>query len=430
MHQSELFDTQSPFGEARCYHNSSGQGYFSLLTDTGATKRQESHPLSKMPVVLDGLDGRLDTWLSQAEFFRPCRRVVNLARIGLLFADIDTYRRPWSQGRSPEQMVSSVLYFCNEEGLPPPSLIVYSGRGLQAKWLLEHAVPRQALPRWNACQKSLISALAPLGADPAAKDASRVLRLVTSVNSKSGEICRVVHIEPGEDGDPVRYPFEYLAEHLLPIARDEFVSEKKRARAKLTVINGATAPRRRLSGRQLAWDRLNDLRSIMTMRGGAAEGERMLYLFWQLNFLLLSGATHSTRMYHEAATLANQIDAQWSYKSQELSTLYHKAQAFNKGAKVVFNGKRYPALYTPTNSTLISTFEITDAEQGKLKTIISREMARERDRLRSEARRRKAGAVPRREYEEKSIARQKPWVAQGVSRATYYRSIKPAHPGP
>ncbi|QNM63835.1 hypothetical protein XHV734_p0071 (plasmid) [Xanthomonas hortorum pv. vitians] len=29
---------------------------------------------------------------------RPNRRVVNLLRIGLLFADIDTYRQPWAAG--------------------------------------------------------------------------------------------------------------------------------------------------------------------------------------------------------------------------------------------------------------------------------------------------------------------------------------------
>ncbi|APP87428.1 hypothetical protein ABQZ99_021045 (plasmid) [Xanthomonas hortorum pv. vitians] len=39
-----------------------------------------------------------DTWMTQAEFMRPNRRVVNLLRIGLLFADIDTYRQPWAAG--------------------------------------------------------------------------------------------------------------------------------------------------------------------------------------------------------------------------------------------------------------------------------------------------------------------------------------------
>ncbi|QTZ89689.1 hypothetical protein GQ627_0ndm00273 (plasmid) [Klebsiella pneumoniae] len=40
----------------------------------------------------------------------------------------------------------------------------------------------------------LVDRLLPLGADRQAKDASRVLRMVDTVNQKSGEICRVVHV--------------------------------------------------------------------------------------------------------------------------------------------------------------------------------------------------------------------------------------------
>jgi hypothetical protein len=37
------------------------------------------------------------------------------------------------------------------------------------------------------------------------------------------------------------------------------------------------------------------LRTLAALRGGVAEGERMQHLFWRLNFLLLSGATHTAR---------------------------------------------------------------------------------------------------------------------------------------
>lgn len=201
------------------YHDRTRAGFFSLLVDSRGEKRQSSHRLADMPKVLDLLDKKRDTWMSQAEFIRPNRRVVNLLRLGLLFADLDTYRVPALAGRTPEALAASVLYFCGEEGLPSPSVLIYSGRGIQAKWLLDGTIPRQALPRWNACQRYLVDRLAHVGADPMAKDASRVLRTVETVNSKSGEICRVVHVQSGADGKPVRYNFEYLAEALLPAAR-------------------------------------------------------------------------------------------------------------------------------------------------------------------------------------------------------------------
>jgi len=74
---------------------------------------------------------------------------------------------------------------------------------------------------------------------------------------------------------------------------------------------------RGFSGRQLAWDRLEDLRKLDELRGGLAEGERMRHLFWRINFLLLSGATNPTEMYHEAAALATEISPAWSYRSVE-----------------------------------------------------------------------------------------------------------------
>ncbi|HZK25535.1 MAG TPA: hypothetical protein VFC74_09155, partial [Oscillospiraceae bacterium] len=155
---------------------------------------------------------------------------------------------------------------------------------------------------------------------------------------------------------------------------------------------------RGFSGRQLAWHRLEDLRTLMSLRGGVAEGDRMLHLHWQTNFLLLSGATNSRLMYHEAATLARAIDDGWGYNCKELMTLYSKAKQFEAGEKVSFGGKEYPALYTPRNDTLINLFEITDDEQRELRTIISKGMAAERHRDRDTERRRAAGAVDRETY--------------------------------
>ena len=169
----------------------------------------------------------------------------------------------------------------------------------------------------------------------------------------------MVHVESGADGQPVRYNFEYLAEVLLPVARWDIEKQKQQRdererRKQLRLIDGGKSDNLRgFSGRQLAWHRLEDLRTLMTLRGGVAEGDRMRHLHWQLNFLLLSGATNSRLMYYEAATLARAIDGAWGHNSKELMTLYSKAKQFEAGQKVSFGGKEYPALYTPRNDTLI-----------------------------------------------------------------------------
>ena len=115
--QLSLFDRDE---EARAYHDPEQAGFFSILVNAKGDKRQSSHRLIDMPTVLGLIDKNRDTWMTQAEFIRPNRRVVNLARVGLLFAELDTYRKPWASGRTPEQLVDSVLYHCTQEGMPPP----------------------------------------------------------------------------------------------------------------------------------------------------------------------------------------------------------------------------------------------------------------------------------------------------------------------
>lgn len=403
LRQSEIFPGLDRQAEANSYLSADRVGFFSVLVGGEKKKLQSSHRLTDMPTVLKLVDTKRDSWLSQGEFVVPNRRVVNLARIGLLFSDLDTYNCEWAKGKTPEQLAAAVLHFCAEEGVPEPSMLIYSGRGIQAKWLLDSPLPRQALPRWNACQKQLVTALEHLGADPAARDASRVLRLVDTVNTKSGFVCRVVHVKAGADGLPVRYGFEYLAECLLPLARWD-IEDARKAREQrkqaLELVQGS-APVKRLkgfSGRQLSWDRLEDLRTLARLRGGVADNMKTVSLFWQLNFLLLSGATNSQLMFHEAAALASAINPSWSYRAPELGTLYQKAKAHEAGEKVEHGAFKLSPLYTPKNDTLISIFKITDEEQAQLKTIISRDMAAQRHAKRERARRAAAGAVERSEY--------------------------------
>ena len=423
VEQQSLFSREE---EAGLIHNSGRHGSFSLLTaGHGNEKVQESYRLADMPYVLEHLNPSIDSWISQAEFGKANRRVVNLLRIGLVFADLDTYKMPWAAGRGPQGLLQAVLSMCEGEGVPQPSIVVYSGRGLQAKWLLDGCLPRDALPRWNAVQRHLTDKLAGAGADPAARDASRVLRVVETRNSKSGEQVQVVHVTTGQDGLPKRYSFEYLAECLLPSARWD-IEQARAARAEkaspqLLLLDGFKKPTNLVasSGRQLAWRRLEDLRKLAELRGGVQEGQRMLHMFWQLNFLLLAGATNSSQMWHEALELGRQIGGgSWIWQKGELSTLYRKSQMFAMGDKVKFAGREWPALYTPKSSTLIDLFGVTDTEMRQLRTIVSSAETARRHRSRQEARRRAAGAVSREEYLGQSQNKQERALAlreQGLS---------------
>ena len=383
----------SALDEAGYYHSTERFGFFSILSNIDGKKRQNSFRLSEMAEVIPILPTNIDTWMSQCEFIKPNRRIINLARLTLIFVDLDCYTL------TPQQALASLLWHCDDIGLPHPSITIFSGRGLQAKWLLGNPLPRWALPRWNAVQSQLVSAFALLGADQNAKDASRVLRLVNTTNTKSGQKVQVIHTTPDSFGQPARYSFEYFSEVLLPNSRGfydkknnnhPFSEEEKQAIAlarhkrerspKLKLMEGdALSGLHRFSGRQLAWHRVEDIRKLVAMRGGVRAQQSMQTLFMTLNFLLLSGATNSTQMYYEAASLAREFGFGEFNRTDELSTLYAKAKENEAGKTVLFNGREYPALYTPKNSTLIDMFGITDDEQRSLNTIISKDMAKERD---------------------------------------------------
>ena len=144
--QLELFN-ESALPEAVTLH-ADRPGFFSLLVKPcGRDPRQSSYRVDMLPQVLAALDPNIYSYMSQATFFRPNRRLVNLWHLPLCFVDLDTYSTAYGK-------------------------------------LHEEPLPQAALPRWNAVQRELVSRLADLGADPKARDASRVLRLVATCNTK------------------------------------------------------------------------------------------------------------------------------------------------------------------------------------------------------------------------------------------------------
>lgn len=405
--QHELFE----------YHDETRTGFFSLLLkQDGQTPKQKSYPLSDMATVINLLPKDKNSYISQGEFFRPNRRVVNLARIGLCFVDVDTYHSDLMQGKSLDAQVQTLLWHINDMNLPEPSLVMFSGRGLYVKWFLETPAPKQALPRWNALQRELVTALEPLGADQGAKDASRVLRIEGTVNSKSGEVACVVW------ASEKTYDFDLFCEHVLPVSRE--VIEQRRQKKQLKSVGKPKLQfkqRKTKSIQMLNWTRLNDLRAICELRGGISEGERMLMMFWQLNFLLLSGATNPNQMFYEAFSLGKQLDPHWHFNQSDLSTLYRKAQAHFSGERIYLDGKRYSPLYTPKNQYLIDLFSITGDEQKQLKTIIDNNESSERHRIREKARRVKSGAKIQANEETRAEARK--MAADGLSQRAIAKTL-------
>jgi hypothetical protein len=81
------------------------------------------------------------------------------------------------------ESIDEALAALTSGATPAPSLVVHSGYGLHAVWLLRE--PSRDKARWRVIQQAIVRAFADYGADPAcAPDEARVLRLVPYPNRK------------------------------------------------------------------------------------------------------------------------------------------------------------------------------------------------------------------------------------------------------
>jgi DNA-binding MarR family transcriptional regulator len=430
--QLELLDGLS---EAQLYHDDKRRGYFSVLwrvpegeafeqcdingdwrglRNTPSRERQESYPLERMANIIPMLPKDRDTWLSQAEFFRPNRQLVNLLRLPVCFVDVDTYNSEYA-ALTQEQALRDILMRLDDEGLPHPSLALSSGRGLQLKWLLQSPLPRKALCRWTAVQRELCKVLEPFGGDKKATDGSRVLRLVHTLNTKSGTYASVVYTQE-KNGRVAHFDFDELAAAALPYTRKQLEEMREQSARKgrkgLVVIPGGRHGLKRGNWSEYNWLRLEDFRRLCQDRFGgcgASEGWRDAFVFQAVlhTALALNGIASTNRLHSEAVQLTKELAPTLSHREAiaYTSSVATRAKRAAAGEKVVLGSVKLTPLYTYRTDTLIEQFQITPDEQATMRVLISSDEYGKRKRERETKRRRAAGAVERSEYIGKAAER-------------------------
>ena len=259
--------------EAARYLEPSARGWCALLyPDRQGGNKQDFYRLPQIPSVLDALTPDPVAYLSQQAFYKPSRCLVHLQRLGVCFVDLETYKSDLYKNMTPEQQAMALRLYCETNAIPCPTLINSSGRGLHVKWCLARPLPRQALPRWNAVQKELIDRLRSFCPDRGARDGSRCLRIVGSVNPRSGQQCRTLWI------DGPNWDFEDFAFELLPFTREELQAKHKAIREVKT--NGTVA--NLWSQQQIWWCRYHDILKLIDVRGwhdGVPVGHRNNFVF-------------------------------------------------------------------------------------------------------------------------------------------------------
>lgn len=336
-----------------------------------------------------------DVYISMSTFYKPMRRIETIKEIGNLFLDLDTYNTKFTKTQILMNLEEN--YF--NRLIPIPNLIIDSGRGLTLVWSIEK-VPYMALPLWKSIQEYLYSQLKEFGADRKALDATRVLRVAGSINSKSG--TRVTILEKYE----YKYTLREIQREFLPDL-DENKSKKKGRPKKVVYVHRE---------RSLYQGRILDLVKLCELRNYDVKGQREIILFLYRYYLCY---------FYEDEQKA--LEDVLELNKEFIQPLSEKEVIRATGsAEKVFKAK--DKQYKYKNETLIEILEISEYEQTHMKIIIGKEEYKRRHRVREKNRYleklKSQGKLTENEKIEQRRQKIKDLLGKGLSQKEIYTSLK------
>lgn len=348
--------------------------------------------------------------------FHGCRKDMNLAALNAMFLDLDADLAPKRLVADPAAWRAGVREICETAGLPMPSLLNATGRGLAAIWLIR-PLPPHVRARWRAAIHGLITLFKGAGADQSCCDTARLFRLPGSVNPKSGRVVRVI------GGTLLRYDYDALEDAIYTAlgrpTRRQLQERKLRhmKKGKRRATGSGLTPAARFQ--QIA----NDLDNLCALWGGQVpQGRRNTFLH-----LYATCLTHL----REPGDIAKAIEkmaaiATPGLPATEVSSIVKNAE--DRAARARTANPLDDGRYHYSGAQIAYLLDITDDEARSLnlQQVYSQTERRRRKAGRERERRAAAGAVPRAEYlAANAVSREMPWKVQGMSRATWYRKGKP-----
>ena len=285
-----------------------------------------------------------DVYISQNTFNNRSRRLTHLKELKALYIDIDCYKVNLSK-EATKYFLENDLY----GQIPVPNMLIDSGRGLYYIIFLENTKVED-LPKWQLVERYLYEKLKNLGADNKALDATRVLRVVGSTNSKNNELVKVI------DTYDYQYTLDEIIENYIPEVNEDRkekqkpkgVRKKGRKKKFVSLFNLYN----------LYYTRFKDIKKLVEIRNYEMTGYREITLFLIRYFL---------NVYHGDDDLVME-------EVIEINNSFTEPLEINE----VFNATRSGVIgatervYKYSNDKLIKLLDITPSEQKEMATIISK----------------------------------------------------------
>ena len=159
-----------------------------MAANNAWTKVDPNYGTDNLKALMQGLQGQQDTYFTVNEFHGWHRQNL-LKSLRATYVDLDLGQ---PATRYDLDQAISILH---DNKMPTPNLAIFTGRGMHLYWLLK-PTPSSALPVWQAVENALVKSLDTFYADYKAKDCTRVLRIVGTVNSKNNETVHGIIIDP------------------------------------------------------------------------------------------------------------------------------------------------------------------------------------------------------------------------------------------
>ena len=281
-------------------------------------------------------------------FYKPCRRIENIKELNALFIDLDYYKT----GKTRSQVLMDLEKNYFNQSIPIPNYVIDSGRGMYLIWII-NAVPSKALPLWKAVQEYLYNQLKYFGADRQALDATRILRVPGSINSKSKTVVNIL------DEYEYIYDLREIQNGFLPELKPY---EKRKGRpSKINYI---------YRERSLYYGRIQDIIKLCELREYDLKGHRELILFLY-RYYLCSFTEDIEKALNDAL---------------ELNSMFRQALSEREVIRATRSAERCyldkNKQYKYKNETLIELLEITEEEQKYMTIIISKKEYKRRENIR------------------------------------------------
>lgn len=344
------------------------------------------------------LQGENDIYIGQNIFSKHGSYTKdNVSHLNAVYVDLDYYK---IRKMKPEVMTSylKLLVFNKDIAIPEPSLYISSGRGLYLIWLLDFQHKKDDFENekyWSNVEERLVNQFKDYGADMAVKDTTRILRLPGSINSKTGEVVKVI---AGDLDNPKRYSLGEIYKALKQIEeqKEALKSDKPSEEDKPKTASTKKGEGFGLSVgnmHRMFLNRIHDLEQVVEYRringcnGIEETGWRDKLLFLHCLHNCYAGNTVDYAI-NKALELNQKLSVPLKERklTSKKTTLTKAKNAYFRSIK---NSKSYrvqnDGVYRYTTDKIIEMIELTEEEQANIEflTLVSEEVRKERKKIKN-----------------------------------------------